>query len=133
MYTAQRIEYSGGVFFGNENSEPTRTLLSFFISSVCGSYEDLVCFIPVTTLTAQKLLDHFMVVGQALEETGFEILPVLSDGHRTNVRFYKELLGGPVGTSLPSPFSSHHPIFLLFDPVHLMKNIFNNFQKRRFA
>jgi len=74
-----------------------------------------------------------MIVGQGLESTGFEVVPILSDGHRTNAKFYKILLGDPVGTSMPSPFSDEHPIFLLFDSVHLMKTIFNNFQRRRLA
>ena len=132
VYTAQRIEYSGGLFFGNENSDPTRTLLSFFIASVCGSYEDLICFIPVTTLKSEKLLEHFKTVGQALHDIGFEILPVITDGHRTNTKFFKDLSGGCVTIPIQNPFDDSLPMFLLYDSVHLMKTIFNTLQRRRY-
>ena len=131
VYTAQRVEYSGGSFFGNENSEPTRTLLSFFIASLCGSYEDLICFIPVTTLKAEKLLEHFLKVGKTLHDVGFEILPVLTDGHRTNGKFFKDLSGGCVAIPIKSPFDESLPMFLLYDSVHLMKTIFNTFRRCR--
>ena len=131
VYTAQRVEYSGGVFVGNENDEPTRTLLSFFISSIFGSYEDLICFIPVTNLNSDKLMDHFSNVGKALHSIGFQILPVVTDGLRTNGRFFKDLSGGNIGIPIPNPFREDEPLFLLFDTVHLMKTIYNNFQKRR--
>ena len=64
VYTAQCVEYSGGFFIGNKNDEPTKTLLSFFIASLFGGYEDLICFIPVTNLTSDKLLLSLMACVQ---------------------------------------------------------------------
>ena len=132
VYTAQCVEYSGGFFIGNKNDEPTKTLLSFFIASLFGGYEDLICFIPVTNLTSDKLLGHFHQVGRALHGIGFQILPVVTDGLRTNQRFFKELSGGCIGIPITNPFLEEQPMFLIFDTVHLMKTLYNNFQKRRF-
>ena len=131
VYSTQRVEYSGGSFFGHENEEPTRTLLAFFISSVSGHYEDLVCFIPIVTLTWDQLQSHFLKVLNVLTEIGFKTLAVLADGHRTNCRFYKELGGGVITTPIKNPFNENSPIFLIFDPVHLMKNFYNNFERKR--
>ena len=131
MYSTQRVEYIGGSFFGHENDEPTRTLLSFFISSVSGRYEDLICFMPIVSLTAENLQSHFLKVLKKLMEIGFQILSVLTDGHRTNCRFFKELGGGTLTIPIKNPFAEEMPIFLLFNPVHLMKNFFNNFQWKR--
>lgn len=133
MYTSQRVEYSGGSFFGNEKDEPTRTLLAFYISSVCGPYEDLVCFVPVTTLHWDDLLSHFRQVGTALTQIGFQILPILTDGHRTNCRFFKELGGGILRIPVQSPFAENLPLFPIFDSVHLMKNFYNNFERKRYV
>ena len=72
VYTAQRIEYTGGQMFGMENGQPTRTLLSFMMSSVVGQYEDLVCFLPVVTLDANKLSEHFYKVLEAVTSIGFQ-------------------------------------------------------------
>jgi hypothetical protein len=132
VYTAQRVEYSGGSFYGNENEEPTKTLLSFLISSVCGSYEDLVCFIPIVTLTWEILLAHFLKVLEALTKIGFQVLPVLADGHKTNARFFKELGKGELKVSVRHPFNPDWPLYLLFDPVHLMKNFYNNFERHKY-
>jgi hypothetical protein len=40
VYSAKRIEYSNGKFYGYENSEATKTLLCFMVKSVAGKYED---------------------------------------------------------------------------------------------
>ena len=118
-------------YWSQENEEPTRTLLSFFITSVCGSYEDLICFVPCVTLSWEKLLTNFMQVGRVLHSIGFQVLPILTDGHKTNVRFFKELSGGHTGSPIVNPFDASLPMFPLFDPVHLMKNLYSNFQRRR--
>jgi len=78
------------------------------------------------------LLEHFLQVGKTLTEIGFQILPVLTDGHRTNCRFFKELGGGYLRIPIQSPFQKCRPLFLLFDPVHLMKNFYNNFERKRY-
>ena len=59
VYTDQRADYSGGVFFGNETGTPTKSLLSFMINSVCGNYEDMVCLIPTVTLGWSSQQEHF--------------------------------------------------------------------------
>ena len=76
-------------------------------------------------------MTHFLEVGQALHNIGFQVLAVLTDGHRTNCRFFKELSGGYPGIPIQNPFDTSLSMFLLFDPVHLMKNLYNNFQRQR--
>lgn len=71
MYTAQRVEYSGGQIFGFEGGLPTRTLLSFLINSILGKYNDLVCFVPVVTLDSAQLQKHFMKVLESILQIGF--------------------------------------------------------------
>lgn len=58
--------------FGMENGQPTRTLLSFMLSSIIGNYEDLVCFLPVITLDANTLSDNFYKVLEAVTSIGFQ-------------------------------------------------------------
>ncbi len=102
------------------------------VNSVCEKYEDLVCFVPVVTLTWEILIKHFMIVLEALEKIGFQVLLILSDGHKTNVKLYIELGQGNLKPRIPHPFRPDEPLFLLFDPVHLMKNFYNNFERHRF-
>jgi len=130
VYTSQWVDYSGGSFFGNGEDGPTRTLLSFLISAVAGNYSDLVCFVPVVTLDVQKLMKHFLKVAEELELIGFKVLVVITDNHKVNVKLFSELSKGNLKPRIWHPFASHR-LFLLFDPVHLMKNFFNNFQRKR--
>jgi hypothetical protein len=133
VYTAQRVEYAGGNFFGNETGSPTRTLLSFLVTSLGGAYEDMVCFIPTVTLNWSILLSNFLKVLRALHSIGFSIVLVLVDGHKTNIKFFLELAMRSQEICIPHPFDSSSPLFLMFDPVHLFKNFYHNFQKRRYS
>eukprot|EP00096_Caligus_rogercresseyi_P012155 TRINITY_DN500_c0_g2_i14.p1 TRINITY_DN500_c0_g2~~TRINITY_DN500_c0_g2_i14.p1 ORF type:complete len:195 (-),score=12.92 TRINITY_DN500_c0_g2_i14:280-864(-) len=48
--TAKRVEYSNGAFFGYEEMEPTKTVLAFLITSICGKYKDIVGLYPVVII-----------------------------------------------------------------------------------
>ena len=43
VYSANRVEYSNGTFYGYENQTVTKTLLGFMIKSVGGKFMDMVC------------------------------------------------------------------------------------------
>jgi hypothetical protein len=132
VYTAQRVEYVGGNFFGNENGESTRTLLSFLVSSLRGSYEDLICYVPITTLNWSTLLEHFNTVLKALFTVGLSVVLVLVDGHRTNIRFFSELGEGHCEITIQHPFDPESKLFTLYDPVHIFKNFYHNFHTHRY-
>ena len=111
---------------------PTRTLLAFMINSLGGRFDDVVCFIPTVTLRWEALMSHFQKVFSALHSIGFQTVAVGTDGHKTNVKFFTELSGGNLTVAVPNPLENSLPVFLIFDPVHLMKNFFNNFQRKRY-
>jgi len=50
---------------------PTRTLLSFMITSLGGSFEDMICFIPISTLNSSMMKNHFLDALQALNTVVF--------------------------------------------------------------
>src|SRR5207244_1077935 len=53
------------------------------------------------------------------------------DNATANLKFFIEhLCGGSLTTSITDS-ATGHPIFLLFDPVHGINNIYNNFQSRK--
>ena len=58
LYTAQSVEYQNGTFVGlTEDGERARTVLTFMVQSVCKSYKDVVCLVPVEKLDTSKV--HF--------------------------------------------------------------------------
>ena len=74
---------------------------------------------------------QFIEVLKSLNLVGFKVILSVTDGHRTNVKFYTELCGSLLRVSIPHPIEAGSRLFLLFDPVHLMKNFYNNFQRKR--
>jgi hypothetical protein len=100
-------------------------------TSLGGSYEDMICYIPTSTLNWSSMMTHFQKVLEALIKVGFSVVLILCDGHKINVKFFIELGNGSLELSVPNPFNSSMPIFTMFDPVHLFKNFYHNFERKR--
>jgi hypothetical protein len=127
VYTARQVEYSNGQFYGNENGEPTKTLLCMMLKCVAGSYSDVVAMVPLTSINSGVIKEWWSRVVQEVTPMGFDIVATIVDAHSSNRRFYtEELCGGSLQTYIPHPVNSGSKIFLLFDSVHAFKNIYNN-------
>jgi hypothetical protein len=131
VYSAKRIEYSNGKFYGFENSVATKTLLCFMVKSVAGKYEDIVAMVPLTTISSEIIARWYDKVLKAVTELGFVVVVTLTDAHSSNRKFFaKELCNGTIQTHHINPYSGT-PIFLAFDSVHVYKNLYNNLLNRR--
>jgi hypothetical protein len=131
VYSAKRIEYSNGKFYGFENSLVTKTLLCFMVKSVAGKYEDVVAMVPLTTISSEIIARWYDRVLKAVTELGFVVVVTLTDAHSSNRKFFtKELCNGTIQTHFINPYSGS-PIFLAFDSVHVFKNLYNNLLNRR--
>jgi hypothetical protein len=133
VYICSKLEYSGGNIIGQcEDGLLAKTVLSFMISSVCGSYRDVVHLIPVNRLTTDMLYSHFMDVLKFVESVGFSVVAICVDNHPVNRSFYvSRLCGGTLKSYIPHPCRLESPLFLLFDMTHNIKNVFNNYESRR--
>ncbi|QQP39506.1 Putative LOC101234561, partial [Caligus rogercresseyi] len=130
--TAKRVEYSNGTFFGFEKMEPTKTVLAFLITSICGKYKDVVGLNPVVKLNAELLAHLHRVALRAATEAGFLVITSICDGHSVNRRFYSEMLcDGRLKVSISNEEAGGQSMFLLFDVVHLFKNFFTNLLRRK--
>ena len=68
----------------------------------------------------------------AVTEVGFDVVVDTVDAHSANRKFYKEkLCNGVWKISIPHPFKKGCRIFLLFDSVHVFKNVYNNFGNKK--
>ena len=132
VYTAKRVEYTGGRFYGNENDGITRTLLCIMIKSLCGKYNDMIALHPITSIDSDKIKTLYFKVLKGVSEVGFEVCATLVDGHRTNMKFYREISGGEMKISVSNPYNNDEPNFLLFDTTHLFKNFYTNFLNKKF-
>ena len=132
IYIAKRVEYSRGEIHGlTEAGDVASTLLCFMIKSLNSKYRDLVAMYPMAKLNATKLHESFKEVLHMLHSISFNVIAISVDNAAANRKFFVELLcGGELKTSVVNP-ESGQPLFLIFDPVHDLKNVYNNFQSRK--
>ena len=91
----------------------------------------MVCFIPTTSLTSASLLHHFNMVLNKLQAIGFHVNLVLADGHKTNIKFFSELGKGCLELFIQNS-GPESAFFTMFDPVHIFKNFYHNFQRTKY-
>ena len=132
VYVNQSIEYDHGQFVGlatNQNL-PATTVLCFLIKSLCSKFSDVVAAIPIRGIDVDLLKQHCLQVLQIVCDSGFDVVVLIADNHPVNRAFFTHL-----STSLhepcANPVNPEKKLFLLIDSIHVIKNLFNNFQKRK--
>ena len=129
VYCQKSVQYSNGVFYGNENNSITKTLLCVMIKSVAGSYRDVVIMSPVSEINHDKIYKVWKNVVEKMTEIGFDIVATMTDGHKSNMKMFKHnICQGKLNTSISNPYDVEKKIALLFDPTHLLKCVYNNFR-----
>ena len=132
IYVAKRVEYSGGDVQGlTADGTVASTLLCFMIKSLSSKYKDLVAIFPMCKLTAEKEHKCFKEVMATLHSISVRVVAVSVENAAVNRKFYGDYLcNGSLSTHIIDSVTGQ-PIYLLFDPVHNLKNIYNNFLARK--
>ena len=125
MYFKSALTYYGGTLFGRAVDHPdklAKTVLSMMIKCLYGGPEFLVKALPVSKLTADFLREQSAPILEAVSshETS-QIVAIIADGHKTNQKCFKNL-----GTIKNKPWLLNEETFLLYDFVHVMKCVRNN-------
>ncbi|KAG1648620.1 hypothetical protein GQR58_029695 [Nymphon striatum] len=133
IYTSKRMEYSsatGKIFGLTTESQLCGTLLCFMICSLNCPYKDVVSLIPINVITAKKLEVHCNDVLKLLDNIGFNVVLICMDNHPVNRSYITKILcEGNLKPQVKNPINGN-PLFVLFDPVHNFKNVYNNFQSK---
>ena len=132
IYIAKRVEYSSGEVQGlTPDGSVASTLLCFMIKSLAGKYKDIVSIYPMATLTAEKLNECYKEVANLLREMNVTVAAISVDNAATNRKFFVDFLcDGNLKTHIIDSVTEQ-PVYLIFDPVHTFKNVYNNFQSRK--
>ena len=132
IYIARRVEYSAGEVQGlTADGTVASTLLCFTVKSMVSKYKDIVAIYPMDKLTAVKQHQSNNDVMTLLRMTDLNVVAISVDNASTNRKFFIDCLcNGTLTTSVVDSVTQQ-PIFLVFDPVHTIKNIYNNFQSRK--
>lgn len=130
IYVKPRVTYKGGNLQGfAENSTDcveATTVQAYMISSVLSKHKDVAALQPIKNLDMLFFYESVMKVLSLVERAGYRVLAVLSDNNRVNRNMFEKICGGTLQPSIPHPLDSQRRLFFLFDSVHLIKCIRNN-------
>lgn len=124
VYVKKMMLYHGGQVFGKSADNPqclAKTVLGIMISCMFGGPKFLSKIIPMSRLNAPFLQEQLELSLDAIAQAGGHVKAIISDGNRTNQSCFRLL-----GASADRPWETEGGVFLLFDYVHLLKNIRNN-------
>ncbi|XP_066923516.1 uncharacterized protein [Clytia hemisphaerica] len=124
VYVKQCLLYHGGTVFGQAENNPSSlatSVLGIMVKCLFGGPTFLFKMIPVKAMTAAFLFDQIQQTIALLRGAGADIKSIIVDGNRTNQNFFKQF-----DTVTDKPWLTTDGIFLLFDFVHLIKSIRNN-------
>ena len=137
VYVNPSLEYKNGKFVGqaaNNCVEEARTVQAFMVHSAYGSFKEVVSLTPVKSLTGEYLTDLTLRVLKFVQESGLIVICIICDNSRVNKNMLS-LLCARFQTDemyrIPNPMYSDLEIFLMFDPVHILKNIRNNWLNQK--
>ena len=87
----------------------------------------MIAMIPTTKVDSTKINDLFNMVLNSLTPLGYNVVASLVD-----VKFYrKKLCENTMRLYITNPQDENWKLFLMFDPTHVFKCIYNNFQRRK--
>lgn len=106
-------------------------MVIFQVQSAHGRYKDVVAFYPMRSMRADDLYKAILEVLSRLAKLGLNVIALISDGLQTNVKAYALLCGGrSLEPQILNPVTGR-PLFLIFDPVHIFKNLYNHLQRKK--
>lgn len=114
----------------NQN-EYASTIITFMIKSMAGKFSDVVAMYPISGYSVELLNTLTKEVLQGVMDAGFDCVSLISDNHPLNRAYFKSLGNGELVSRVPNPCDETKSIFLMIDPTHNIKNLYNNFNKRK--
>ena len=120
------------MFFGKAQDipdRPAKTLLGIMVKCLFTKRKFLAKLIPCAALNTAFQYDIVSKLILDLEASGGRVLAVLNDNNKVNQSYFKLFPGYQQYTPYvcyPFKDDSKRPLFLLYDSVHIIKNIRNN-------
>ena len=129
IYIKPALSYHGGTLFGRATDHPdklAKTMLAVMIKCLFGGPEFIYKVYPISNLTAKFLYDEGKSIVESIEsEKDNKVIAVIADGHRTNQKCFASWTSDIDDASTPWYISDSN-IFLLYDYVHVVKCLRNN-------
>lgn len=131
IYVKPKITYKGNKVVGmakNSNELQTATTVqTFMFKSILSDNKDVVAMLPVKNLNSDFLFHSTLQVLSLLNHVGYEVVAIISDNNKVNVKCYKALCNdNSIKPFIVHPSDNTKIVHLLFDTVHILKNLRNN-------
>lgn len=130
IYISPRLDYRGNSITGmaansstSNTNDLAKTVLTFMVSSAFGKLSEVVSMFPVNNIKGSELTILINKCIHFVQSCGFEVLCVITDNHSINRSAFKIM---SPSYSISNPKFPEKKIFLLFDFVHLFKNVWKN-------
>ena len=124
------LSLKGGAVTGlahNTDHDQAHSVQAFMISSLFSKFEDIVSLTPVNCLTSDQLAPMLYDVMGIVQNVGFTIVVVVSDNNQVNAKAFQTIYGSnSFEEGIDNPHLAGHKIFCLFDTVHILKCVRNN-------
>ena len=126
VHCKKSVQYVGGKVCGIKDDQVTKTLLCVMVKSVASEYRDIIAMLEVSKNGSNVLHNIWTNVIGTLTEIEFDVAAIITDGHSSNTKFFKEMIKKGDNYYCKQLQKKKNHIFLIHDTVHLFKNIHNN-------
>jgi THAP domain/Transposase protein len=124
------LSFKGGAVTGvafNTDHDQAHSIQAFMISSLFSKFKDIVSLTPVKCLTSDQLAPMLYDIMGIVQNAGFIIVVVVSDNNQVNAKAFQTICGSnSFEEGIDNPHHVGQKIFFLFDTVHILKCVRNN-------
>ena len=123
------LAYKAGRIIGGslDINDPTRTVFSIMVSSLFRKWSTIILLLPLGTSSAEQLLPTILAVITNVKQCNLLVQVISTDAYPLNVSLFNLLsLDQKLQPVVPHPADSTRSLYLIFDFVHLLKSIRNN-------
>ena len=132
IHIKSKLSYQSGKLIGtadNNDQKSATRIQCFMISSgfFLQKNKDVVSLIPVEKMKSQDLCKMTLDVIHNVTKAAFTIVSIISDNNIVNRKMFLLLSGTDhLVPYFINPYKTSNKIFLLFDTVHILKCLRNN-------
>ena len=114
------------------NGQLCKGVVCFMIVGLKSNVPYIIRLVPETDIKGNLLKEEILRVIDELLEVGFNVRGVVCEKHPNNVSAFREITPdyAKEGDEL-RVLIENKPIYLFYDPMHLIKNVRNNLLKRK--
>ena len=134
IHVKSELTYKGGKVFGSSlnTTEPAKAIFAFMVSSLSKKWSTIVRLLPCSNSSTAELFPIIEMVIEDVERCGLNVQVLCTDNYPMNVNIFK--LFSPTNILdyiVPHILNADRPLFLMFDFVHILKTIRNNWVNQK--